>query len=176
MLKLKDLNYKSSEKLFITIGSNINPEDNINLAIAQLEQSFGEIQLSRLYRSQAVFGPQSSEPQDDYINGAILTKSNLSSFSIKFNILRKIETRLGRVRTADKFASRTIDLDIAFYGSIIIDESNIRIPDPEIIKRGYLISPLCDLDPEYYHPEENISLLEIKNKVDVSNLEIFNFN
>ena len=171
MLNLKD---QEHEKLFITIGSNINPQKNIKSALNQLKEIFGKIYKSRLYKSQPVFGPHSSEPQDDYINGAILTTSNLSTNYIKFNILRKIETSLGRVRTIDKYASRTIDLDIAFYGSTVINELDIRIPDPEILFQSYLISPLYDLDPNYIHPEENLSLKEIISRMDVSNLEIYN--
>ena len=104
-----------------------------------------------------------------------MTYSNLSPSFIKFEILRKIENKLGRIRTQNKYESRTIDLDIAFYGSDIMDNPNIRIPDADIIQHAHLISPLCDLDPEYIHPEVNISLLKIKQSVDISNIEIFKF-
>ncbi len=174
MLKLKEQENKQFDKLFITIGSNIDPQININSAIKYLTDSFGKIKLSKLYKSPAIVGPHTSESQKDYINGAILTYSNLPSNHIKYEILRKIENKLGRVRTYDKYASRTIDLDIAFYGSIIIDEPNICIPDPDIIQRAHLLSPLCDLDPEYIHPTENISLKELRDQIGDSNLEIFN--
>lgn len=175
MLKLKEQENDSLEKLFITIGSNIDPQININSAIKQLNDTFGKYKLSKLYKSPAIAGPYTSKSQNDYINGAILVYSNLPPNYIKYEILRKIETKLGRVRTQDKFASRTIDLDIAFYGSIIIDEPNLRIPDPDIIQHAHLLSPLCDLNPEFIHPEKKISLRELREKIGDSTLEIFDF-
>jgi 2-amino-4-hydroxy-6-hydroxymethyldihydropteridine diphosphokinase len=60
---------------------------------------------------------------------------------------------LGRVRAVDKYAPRTIDLDIAFYGQQVIDLNGRHIPDPEIEKLPHLALPLADVAPNWVHPE-----------------------
>jgi 2-amino-4-hydroxy-6-hydroxymethyldihydropteridine diphosphokinase len=158
-------------KLFITLGSNIDPHKNIVLAFNHLKEIFGQFKISKIYKSKAIHGAEPKSTQPDYINAAILTKSSLDPLDIKFNILRKIEEKLGRVRSNDKYAPRTIDLDIALYGSFVIDENEIKLPDPQIAKFAHLIYPLCDLDPKFIHPTKGINLRKIKKTVDGSKLE-----
>ncbi|MFV2015059.1 MAG: 2-amino-4-hydroxy-6-hydroxymethyldihydropteridine diphosphokinase, partial [Candidatus Heimdallarchaeota archaeon] len=125
---------KDNKPLFITLGSNINPRQNLDNAINYLKDEFENIKVSNYYLTPAITGPKSTSKQEDYLNAAILTVSNLDANFIKFNILRKIEQRLGRVRTSEKFAARTMDLDIALYGPLVTHIDNIVIPDPDILR------------------------------------------
>ena len=74
---------------------------------------------------------------------------------------------LGRVRSADKNAPRTIDLDIALYGAQVIDDplAGLRIPDPEIPLRAYLALPLAEVGPETVHPETGERLADIAERL-----------
>jgi 2-amino-4-hydroxy-6-hydroxymethyldihydropteridine diphosphokinase len=62
--------------------------------------------------------------------------------------LLEIEARLGRVRQADKYAARTIDLDIAMYGLQVIDLEGRHIPDPDIARHPHVAVPLADVAPD----------------------------
>ena len=174
MLKLNDGESKDSKPLFISIGSNINPLENLNSAINYLEKEFGEVKISNFYKSSAIVGPINREKQEDFLNAAILTESNLAIEFIKINILRKIEEKLNRVRTSDKFAPRTIDLDIALYGTIVKYSENIIIPDPDIDKYAHIIYPLHDLDPNFIHPVKKLTLEAIKSTIVNSEVIVFN--
>jgi 7,8-dihydro-6-hydroxymethylpterin-pyrophosphokinase len=76
-----------------------------------------------------------------------------------------IEARLGRVRQQDKFAPRTIDLDLAILGDQIIETPEFILPDPEILNRAHLAVPLAELDPTYVHPVTNELLSEIAERL-----------
>ena len=88
--------------------------------------------------------------------------------------MRKIELRLSRVRTTEKFAAGTMDIDIALYGPLVTHIDNVVIPDPDILRYAHIIYPLCDLDPNFIHPIKQIRLETIKSSVD--NSKIINLN
>lgn len=174
MWKLKEDVVKDIEPLFISLGSNINPLENLNSALHYLKEEFGKIKTSNFYRSPAILGPANKERQSNYLNAAILTESDLDCDFVKFNILRKIEDKLHRIRTDEKFAARTIDLDISLYGSIIKDTENIVIPDPDIMTQAHIVYPLCDLDPNFIHPINKLTLNAIQSTMNNSEIILFN--
>ncbi|MHA2253295.1 MAG: 2-amino-4-hydroxy-6-hydroxymethyldihydropteridine diphosphokinase [Candidatus Kariarchaeaceae archaeon] len=148
--------------VFISLGSNINALENILSAVSELGQIFSVKAKSKIYKSKAFGNPK----RPDYLNAAVLIETEIKPVELKFNILRKIENDLGRIRSKDKFASRTIDLDIAIYGDMVIndEEDKIIIPDPYIEERAFLALPLADLSPEYLHPISKRTLESIASK------------
>ncbi|MCE7734762.1 MAG: 2-amino-4-hydroxy-6-hydroxymethyldihydropteridine diphosphokinase [Candidatus Heimdallarchaeota archaeon] len=173
---MKEVASRSKKPLFISLGSNINTLENVNSALNYLEEEFGKIKISNFYQSPAILGSSNNDNQADYLNAAILAESNLESEFIKFDILRKIEKKLNRIRTVDKFASRTIDLDIALYGSIVKNTENIIIPDPDIMTHTHVIYPLCDLDPDFIHPVRKLTLRAIKSTMNNSNVILLGYD
>ncbi len=151
--------------VFITLGSNLSPEHNLLRAAGLLHAQLGVERASHVYES-VPLGPE-GEPlrQPPFLNAAILCRvhKDVPPDVLKFRVLRAIEASMGRMRSADKYAPRPIDLDIALYGDAVIDDpaQGIRLPDPEIIRRAYIALPLADLDPGYIHPEIGQTLAEI---------------
>jgi 7,8-dihydro-6-hydroxymethylpterin-pyrophosphokinase len=80
---------------------------------------------------------------------------------LKDGVLAQIENQLERVRTANKNAPRTIDLDIALFNRDVFKVGERHVPDPEILEFGHIALPLADLDPDYRHPETGQTLAEI---------------
>jgi len=79
-------------------------------------------------------------------------ETNFSPEELKYKVLRKIEKDLGRRRSRDKYASRTIDLDLILYDELIVKGDNFTLPDPQIAKRPYLAIPLYELNPALVLP------------------------
>jgi dihydroneopterin aldolase/2-amino-4-hydroxy-6-hydroxymethyldihydropteridine diphosphokinase len=96
-----------------------------------------------------------------YYNGIIKIETVLSPFILKYKILRKIEESLCRKRLKDKYAPRTIDLDILVYGDLSIHGKFLDIPDPDILIRPYLGAALGELDSGLYFSEWGRSAREI---------------
>lgn len=145
--------------VLIAIGSNIERERNLPQAIVALgQQPDIELQaVSPIYESRPV-GATTAQPP--YYNAAALVETRLAAATLK-EILLAIEESQGRVRTADKFAARPIDLDIALYGQHILDMNGRHIPDPDIVSFPHVAVPLADLAPDWVHPELGLRLADI---------------
>ncbi len=145
--------------VLIALGSNIGRERNLPLAVAMLGRQPGIAvrAVSRVYESEPV---GASEPQPPYFNAAVLAETSLDPSALKAALLG-IEAALGRVRTADKYAARPIDLDIAFYGQEVFDLEGRHIPDPDVLRHAHVAVPLADVAPDWVHPECGLTLRQI---------------
>jgi 2-amino-4-hydroxy-6-hydroxymethyldihydropteridine diphosphokinase len=139
--------------VFISLGSNLDPEYHLQWAVGLLDNQIGIVRTSGVYRTEPL-GPNGERlDQPDYLNAAVLVALDpiVTPDEFKYRVLRPIEASLGRVRSADKFAPRPIDLDIAIFGDIVQDDP-FPIPDPDIYTRAHIALPLADLDPDFFHP------------------------
>ena len=134
-------------KALIGIGSNIQPERFILMALERLNQKLKIISVSNFYRTKAV---GTALGQDDFINGMISVETELSAEQLKFSVLREIEYELGRLREMPKHAPRNMDLDLVLFGGEFIEELNI--PEKDILNRPYVYVPLMDIAPEVLIP------------------------
>lgn len=144
----------SAVTAFISIGSNINPEENILKSIELLKKHLTIISSSMFYETTPLGNP--NDPF--FINGVIKVVTFATPESLKFSILRSIEETLGRKRVDDKNAPRTIDLDILLYDQLVIKQDNMVLPDPQIKERDFLAVPLAELAPSLIPPGWDISL------------------
>ncbi len=153
-----------SNLVFITLGSNIDPEANLREAVRLLSRRFTVRAVSHIYETAPIDAAgQISADQANFLNAAVLIETNMSPYSLKYGGLREIEAHLGRIRTEDKFAPRTIDLDIALYGGTIMDDpvNGIILPDPNSLTHAHVALPLADLAPDFVHPLAGRTLAEI---------------
>lgn len=129
---------------FIGIGSNIEPAENVRAAIRSLARQTRLVGVSMVYCTDALGHPE----QPPYYNCVVEIETEVSPAEVKHGLLRTIENNLGRKRTEDKYAPRTIDLDLIVYGDLAMDAEGIRLPDPEILERPFLAIPLFELAPD----------------------------
>jgi 2-amino-4-hydroxy-6-hydroxymethyldihydropteridine diphosphokinase len=151
--------------VLITLGSNIDPQINLPRAVFILRQNHHMLvrAVSRVYESAPVNAAGEIAPdQDRFLNAAVLIETDYySPFSLKYNVLRFVEKCLGRARTADKFAPRPLDLDIALYGDRVIHDPRLTVPDPDILTRAHVALPLADVAPDWVHPVSGQTLAQI---------------
>jgi 2-amino-4-hydroxy-6-hydroxymethyldihydropteridine diphosphokinase len=135
------------ELAFIALGSNLSPETNLPLAAGRLAELGRVRAVSMVYQNPAI-GPS---PAPDFLNAAVLVETNLTAEDIRER-LREIESDLGRVRTSDRYAPRTIDLDLCLLGAQVIETLELALPDPDLLTRPHLAIPLAELAPDFPHP------------------------
>lgn len=141
---------------FIAVGSNIEPERNIPAALEMLREAVCVTAVSTMYRTAPLGRPE----QPPFVNGVWRVRTRLGARELKFAVLRRIEARLGRVRTGDARAARPIDLDIALFGDAVINEPDLVVPDPDILQRPFLAVPLVELAPGVRLPGTDVLLAE----------------
>lgn len=131
-------------RAFIGIGSNIEPERNVRAAICNLARQVRLVGVSTVYRTDALDRPE----QPAYFNCVAEIETDALPAQVKHALLRPIEDELGRERMQDRYAPRTIDLDLIVYGDLSMDDGDIRLPDPDIFERPFLAIPLSELAPD----------------------------
>ncbi|MGD8238092.1 MAG: 2-amino-4-hydroxy-6-hydroxymethyldihydropteridine diphosphokinase [Armatimonadota bacterium] len=144
-------------RAFVSVGSNIAPADNVLLALRRLAGEVRIVAVSTFYRTAPLGRPE----QPDFYNGVVAVETELSPADLKHAVLRHIEEQLGRERTEDKYAPRTIDLDVLLYDELVMDTGGLAIPDPDIARRPFLAIPLHEVAPGLVLPGSGRPMADI---------------
>ena len=144
---------------YLLIGGNMGDRmANLNTAKKWVEIQIGSIQkISSIYET-AAWGHTN---QADFLNQLIVVQTELNADKLMQHLL-EIELKMGRERDIP-MGPRTIDLDIIYFNNEVINLQNLTIPHPKIAERRFVLTPLCEIDPEYIHPilnKSNASLLK----------------
>jgi 2-amino-4-hydroxy-6-hydroxymethyldihydropteridine diphosphokinase len=148
--------------VYVAIGSNIEPERNLALAVSELKRAFPDARFSSWYRNQAV-----GFTGDDFFNAVAGFSTELSVQAV-IEILQRIEATCGRSRDAPRWAPRSMDIDILLYDGVVCDEPKLKLPRPDLLKRAYMLGPLAELAPEVLHPTAKQSIGELWRRFDQS--------
>ncbi len=140
-------------RVFLLLGSNINKEHNLPAALDLLRAMTTVVSVAPIYESTPVL----RESQPIFWNSAVIIETPLSPTDVKQRLIGRIEQRLKRVRSADKNAPRTIDIDIAFFNDAVGsydggDGRDRPLPDPDTLRFAHAAVPLADLAPDMAHP------------------------
>jgi 2-amino-4-hydroxy-6-hydroxymethyldihydropteridine diphosphokinase len=100
----------------LLLGSNIRPEHYLPLAVRRLHDLMAVIRVSPVWETHAV-----GSDGPNFLNAAVLVRTDLEPQALKEQVLRPLEAQLGRLRGADKFAPRTIDLDVLLWDDQVVE-------------------------------------------------------
>jgi dihydroneopterin aldolase/2-amino-4-hydroxy-6-hydroxymethyldihydropteridine diphosphokinase len=133
---------RSGTVAYVAAGASIEPETHLSAALTRLQERVDVLAVSTVYRTPAIGRPD----DPDFLNCVFKIETVLPPRTLKFDVLRAIETRLGRVESIDKYAPREIDLDLVLYGDEILDEDDLKLPHPDL-SRWFVRVPLLELSP-----------------------------
>jgi 2-amino-4-hydroxy-6-hydroxymethyldihydropteridine diphosphokinase len=134
------------------LGSNIEPEKNLPLSIGLLRQFVSINAFSTVWETISVGGAG-----PNFLNAVIRIQSGLSPDELKNQVLRPVEAQLGRVRTSDKYAPRTIDLDILVVNRTVCKD--------DVWRYAYLAVPLAEFLPNLTQPSSGKTLADIADQL-----------
>lgn len=142
-------------RIWVSIGSNIDAEANVRGAVGALREVFGDAVLSPVYETAAVGfeGPP-------FLNLVAGFRTGLPASRV-MQILARIEARFGRERSAKKFDSRTLDLDLLVYGNAPLIVNGKRLPRDEILEYAFVLKPLADVAPAERHTVDGRTYAEL---------------
>ena len=138
-----------SEAVVIAYGGNLGDVQSTIEAALSLISSNPKIQLgqcSSLYESHALTPEGVDESKPKYLNGVALLQTSLKPRQL-LRFLNEIENHFGRVRQ-ERWASRTLDLDIIKFGEQVVEKKDLVIPHPRAKDRGFVLVPWAEVDPE----------------------------
>ncbi len=141
--------------VYISVGSNVNPEQHIRSCLRALVLEFDELNVSPIYQN-----PAEGFDGDDFLNLVASFETNDSAPEIarKLNL---IETLLGRLRAGEKFGPRTLDIDILLFGEEVIKFGKYAFPRDELVKYPFMLKPLVDIAPKLIHPETHQPFIDL---------------
>ncbi len=138
--------------VFLGLGSNINPQENLGRALKDLESRFGKLESSSVYRS-AAYGFEG----DDFLNMVVRIETELQPIEVHAEI-EHIQRAAGRDRISRGYSSRTLDIDLLLFDDLVINEPPIRVPRSDVLRFGFVLGPLAEIAPELVHPETSLSI------------------
>jgi 2-amino-4-hydroxy-6-hydroxymethyldihydropteridine diphosphokinase len=149
-------------EVIILIGSNIQPQENIKECLKLLNEKLSISAFSSIWITQSY-----GNDGPDFFNLAILVNTPLDTKTMKTSVINKIENNLGRIRYPDKYAPRTIDLDIMIFNDEVIDS--------DIWNKVFMAVPISELKPKLLNSNNNQTLKEVARKLKNSQrAELFN--
>ena len=142
-------------RVYLSLGSNLEPQRYLVAAIAALRECFGDITVSPAYRSKAV-----GFAGADFVNLAVGLDTDLSPSELN-DWLHALEDRHDRRRDVPRYSDRTLDLDIVFYDALITQGAgHLQIPREEL-KHAFVLRPIADIAPDFRHPVSGLSMAEL---------------
>ncbi|MFV0554153.1 MAG: 2-amino-4-hydroxy-6-hydroxymethyldihydropteridine diphosphokinase [Mangrovibacterium sp.] len=136
--------------LYLLLGGNLGDKKAIfSQATARLAAELGE-----LVCSSSIFEtePWGFEAEDMFWNQVLVVRTAKSPQEVLKNT-KAIELELGRIRGVERYASRTIDIDLLFYDDLCLEEENLQLPHPRMINRKFVLVPLAEIASDLVHPE-----------------------
>ncbi len=144
--------------VFLSVGSNIAPEQNLRLACRELSGDYGNLTLSSVYKNEAV-GFEGA----DFLN-MVIGLSTAEEPERIFARIERLHEQAGRNRHDDPFSSRTLDLDVLLYGDLV--KHQLKLPHEDIEKYSFVLGPLAEVAPELRHPVSGKAMSELWDSFD----------
>lgn len=144
--------------IYIALGSNVGDKFlHLQHGIDAIFKRIGTIEkISPVYET-----PAWGFDGDSFYNCVILIRSANNAESVLRKLL-DIETKQGRVRTTEQgYQSRSLDLDILFYGEDEISSETLKVPHPQLAKRRFVLQPLSDIAPDLKIPNGGHTIAEL---------------
>jgi 2-amino-4-hydroxy-6-hydroxymethyldihydropteridine diphosphokinase len=145
--------------VFIGLGSNLGDR---RANIADALDRIRKLPDTRIVKESSFY---ESEPHGDartwFVNGAIEIETDLTPENL-LKKLKGVESAMGRKRVKGKrWGSRIIDLDILFFGPLVLRKRTLKVPHPEVPNRRFVLLPLSELAPQLIHPVLQVSVSDL---------------
>ena len=133
----------------LSLGSNVEPLRYVPRALALLGARHEILAVSPWYRSPAVGG---TGAQPEFLNLAVRVATDLGPRALR-EACRRTEDACDRRRVADRYAPRTMDIDVVLMGDLVLEFETWRLPDPQLASQAFVLVPCADVWPDALHPE-----------------------
>ena len=149
-------------KIYLGLGSNIEPRKNIAAGLKSLIDFFSSLEQSPTY-----LAPPFGFVGDDFHNLVVSAETELSIEQV-VNVLRQIEFDHGRPEQAVKFSSRSLDIDLLLYGDYVGKVDGYKIPRSDIDKFDFVLRPLQDIAGDESHPVNGETFSELWSQMNAT--------
>jgi len=134
-------------KVYLGLGSNVEPHKHLRLAVRELGARFGALELSSVYRNASL-----GFDGDEFLNLVVGLETDATPAEIHSS-LEDIHRLANRDRGGLRFAARTLDIDLLLYGDLVLDDPPLKLPRSDVLAYSFVLGPLAEIAPDLRHPE-----------------------
>jgi len=140
----------------LALGSNLGDRlENMRAAMRDIRQCVAITARSDVYETPAAYVAD----QPAFLNAALIGTTAVEPQSL-LRFLKNAESAIGREPTF-RYGPRVIDIDLLFYGDRILDLPDLTVPHPRLAERDFVLRPLCDIAPQWRHPQNGLTVTEM---------------
>lgn len=152
--------------VYLGLGSNMgNRRGNLAAAAEILQNYLSDIKSSSIYQTR----PWGRTDQPDFLNMCLKSQTDLTPQRL-MRILKNTEKQLGRTNGV-KWGPRPIDIDLLFYGDLIIKNKQLEVPHPRLHERAFVLVPLAEIAPGCWHPALKTTVAKLLHELDTTGVE-----
>ncbi len=145
-----------AERFYLGLGSNINPRQNLEMALTEMEKKYPLRGLSHVYET----SPVGYVRQAPFWNMAVAVECGESAGTLR-KWIRALEKKAGRRPSLNAFGPRALDIDILLRGNSLQKKRNFSLPHPDIETKAFVLFPLLEISPNLVHPALGKPLVEL---------------
>lgn len=135
-------------RIYLALGSNLgNRMCHLAHGVGLLRDHMKVPEVSSVYETEPV-GPQNQPP---YLNLVLRVETTRTPQRL-LELARLVEARSGRSRTY-RWGPRALDVDILLFGRRSVNDVDLQIPHPEMLRRAFVLVPLCEIAPDARFPD-----------------------
>lgn len=150
-----------AHRVFVGVGSNVDPVENVREGLQRLHEEFGAIRVSEAYRT----APVGTIEGGPFVNLCVGFRTDRDVAELR-DLLHRFEADAGRTRTDDPNAPRTLDLDLLLYDDLV--EEDGKLPHPQVESMPFVLVPLADIAAEVRHPTLARTIGEMRDRLPLS--------
>jgi 2-amino-4-hydroxy-6-hydroxymethyldihydropteridine diphosphokinase len=151
-----------SQHVLLALGSNLgNRSANLIRAIDCLGAAGLRLARASSVHETPALMPEGAPPEWDrpYLNQVIEVSTSYDPLRL-LRITQGIERELGR-QPAARWAPRVIDIDVLAWGDLVLDTPELTLPHPQMLRRRFVLAPLCEIAPHWRHPRLGVTAVEL---------------
>ncbi|GAB4272373.1 MAG: 2-amino-4-hydroxy-6-hydroxymethyldihydropteridine diphosphokinase [Candidatus Promineifilaceae bacterium] len=146
--------------VYLALGTNLGDRRrNLQTAVSLLQPFVTVTAVSPVYETK----PWGVTDQPDFLNLCLAGKTVLPPEALLVQC-KAIEQQMGRQKTI-RFGPRLIDVDILFYGRLLLNTPRLQIPHPRLQERDFVLVPLAAIAPLFQHPENGLTVAEMRRRL-----------
>jgi len=146
----------SDELIYLSLGSNVNPGQNLKLALKEIFKKYPFQGLSHVYET----SPVGDSKQTAFWNMAAAVSTHEKPEKIRL-WLTTLEKKAGRKKNAINFGPRTLDVDLIAWKDLVQKSKTFQLPHSDIAVKAFVLFPLLEINPTWVHPETKKPIIEL---------------